>query len=283
MHDRAFLDESTRLQRDGVAYCTVTIVDARGSIPQEIGASALFGDAGLLYGTVGGGRLEARCAEQAHALLASRTGPRTKFEALNLSRDVAMTCAGEVTLYYEAHHPEDSWNIAIFGAGHVAQKLCRFLLEFDCHVVCVDTRAQWLERLPRDARLEALQVRRFADGVEAVRNGTIVVVMTMGHLSDLPILEALCAKAVRMPYLGVIGSKSKAAIMRRQLLRNGARAMLHRPDRLPSGREDRWQHPGRDRGRHIDAARAGAAQADRIVGAIRACRPGARAPAGMKR
>ncbi|MCL4746811.1 MAG: XdhC family protein [Burkholderiaceae bacterium] len=221
MHDRAFLDESTRLQREGVAYCTVTIVDARGSIPQEIGASALFGEAGLLFGTVGGGRLEARCAAQASALLASRTGPRTKFEALNLRRDVAMTCAGEVTLYYEAHHPEDSWNIAIFGAGHVAQKLSRFLLEFDCRVVCADTRAEWLARLPRDERLQALHVRRFADAVEAVRNGTVVVVMTMGHLTDLPILEALAAKAVRIPYLGVIGSKSKAAIMRRQLHRTG--------------------------------------------------------------
>ncbi len=217
MHDRAFLEESARLQREGVAYCTVTIVDARGSIPQEIGASALFGESGLMSGTVGGGRLEARCADVARALLATRSGSRTRFERLSLHADLGMTCAGEVTLYYEAHHPEDSWNIAVFGAGHVAQKLCRFLAEFDCHTTCIDTREDWLARLPVSSRLEPIRVARFTDGVEAVRDGTVVVVMTMGHLTDIPIVEALALKNVRMPYLGVIGSKSKAALMRRQL------------------------------------------------------------------
>jgi len=221
MHDSAFLDESSRLQREGIAYCMVTIIDARGSIPQETGAGALFGADGLLFGTIGGGRLEARCAEEARALLASRIGPRTRFERLNLIRDLGMTCAGEVTLYYEAHHPEDRWNIAVFGAGHVSQKLCRFLVELDCRTVCIDTREEWLARLPSSDRLEPLRVARFADGVEAVRDGTVVLIMTMGHLTDIPILEALALKRVRTPYLGVIGSDSKAAIMRRQLYKAG--------------------------------------------------------------
>lgn len=221
MHDSAFLDESSRLQREGIAYCMVTIVDARGSIPQETGAGALFGADGLLFGTIGGGRLEARCAEQARELLASRAGARTRFERLNLMRDLGMTCAGEVTLYYETHHPENGWNIAVFGAGHVSQKLCRFLVELDCRTVCIDTREDWLARLPRSDRLEPRRVARFADGVETVRDGTVVLIMTMGHLTDLPILEALALKQVRTPYLGVIGSDSKAVILRRQLRKAG--------------------------------------------------------------
>lgn len=221
MHDRALLDATARLQREGTSYCVVTIVDARGSIPQEIGASALFGPQGLMFGTVGGGRLEVRCAEQARLMLTAAGAPRTRFERLSLHRDLGMSCAGEVALYYEAHHLADAWNVVVFGAGHVAQKLTRFLVEFDCRVVCVDTRDEWLARLPTCDRLEARKVARFTDGVEAVREGSDVIVMTMGHVTDIPILEALARSRERPGFVGVIGSKAKAAIVRRQLLKLG--------------------------------------------------------------
>lgn len=229
MYDRRFVSELSRLQQEGTAYCTVTIVDARGSIPQEVGASAIFGNEGLLFGTIGGGRVELRCAEQVRTMLAQRTGVRTRFERLNLNRDVGMTCAGEVALYYELHHPSDRWEIVVFGAGHVAQKLCRFLVELDCQTVCIDTRNDWLARLPQSDRLETRHVTSFVDGVDAVRDGTVVVVMTMGHATDAPILEALAHSQIEIPYLGVIGSASKAAIMRRHLLQSGvSRAFVDR-------------------------------------------------------
>lgn len=221
MYDKRFVTELTRLQYAETAYCTVTIVDARGSIPQEVGASAIFGSEGLLFGTVGGGRVELRCAEQVREMLSQRTGVRTRFERLNLHRDVGMTCAGEVALYYELHRPQDHWNIVVFGAGHVSQKLCRFLVELDCHAVCVDTRIEWLAQLPKSDRLEIRHVPSFVEGVDAVRNGSAVVVMTMGHATDAPILEALARREAVIPFLGVIGSASKAAIMRRHLLRAG--------------------------------------------------------------
>ncbi len=67
-----------------------------------------------------------------------------------------------------------------------------------------------------NASLEVYLADRLVRRID-VRDGTVVVVMTMGHLTDIPIVEALALKNVRMPYLGVIGSKSKAALMRRQL------------------------------------------------------------------
>lgn len=221
MYDAHFVGELSRLQCERTPYCTVTIVDAKGSIPQIVGASAVFGQNGLLFGTIGGGRVELRCAEEVRAMLSSRAGGKTRFERLNLHRDIGMTCAGEVTLYYEMHRPEDRWNIAIFGAGHVAQKLCRFLVELDCHTICVDTREEWLARLPQSDRLELRRTATFADGVALVRDGTYVLIMTMGHATDVPILEALSRTQVELPYLGVIGSNSKGAIMRRELKQIG--------------------------------------------------------------
>ena len=211
------LQEAIRLHHDGVPFCTVTVADARGSIPQEIGAKALFSRDGLICGTIGGGKIEARGCEKARELLAPAARQRTMLERLNLHRDVGMTCAGEMTLLYEVFRPDFEWNVVVFGAGHVAQKLCRLLVELDCRVTCVDPRTEWLDRLPRNVRLERRLVQDFTAGVEFVPCGAFVVVITMGHATDLPVLQALFRVGIGISFIGVLGSDSKAAIMRREL------------------------------------------------------------------
>lgn len=216
------LERAASMRRERVPFCMATIVDARGSIPQIVGARALFTRQGLAFGTVGGGRLETKCIETASQLLGDAVQVRTRFERLNLFRDIGMTCAGEVSVYFEAHRPDLDWHVVVFGAGHVAQKLCRFLVELDCRVTCIDTRAEWLERLPRSPALEAVPVECHADGIGRIEPHSVVVVMTMGHATDLPVLRAIEAGGSPPGYLGVIGSKSKARILRRDLLRAGS-------------------------------------------------------------
>lgn len=220
MFDTACFHEMESLRQSGTPFCLATIVDGRGSIPQIIGARAIFTREGLRQGTVGGGRIEERCREKARELLDGGL-VRNSFERLNLHRDVGMTCAGEVSIYMEVYRPELEWTIVVFGAGHVAQKLCRFLVELDCHVTCIDTRRDWLARLPEHERLEICEVAQYADGIERIRPGATVIVMTMGHATDIPILTGIAARGLEIPYLGVIGSDSKAAIMRRNLREAG--------------------------------------------------------------
>jgi xanthine/CO dehydrogenase XdhC/CoxF family maturation factor len=61
MLDDTLLNEIDRLQRAGTAFCLAGIVDGGGSIPQIVGAAALFTAEGLACGTVGGGALEESC------------------------------------------------------------------------------------------------------------------------------------------------------------------------------------------------------------------------------
>jgi xanthine dehydrogenase accessory factor len=213
--------EAIRLHNDGVPFCTVTVADARGSIPQEIGAKALMNRDGLICGTIGGGRVEARGCAKARELLAPESKQRTLLERINLHKDVGMTCAGEMTLLYEVFRPDLEWNIAVFGAGHVSQKLCRLLIELECRVTCFDSRSEWLDRLPQSARLERRLVNDFADGIPDIPRGAFVVVMTMGHATDLPVLRTLSRADNDVAFVGVLGSDSKAAIMRRELLDAG--------------------------------------------------------------
>jgi len=215
-----FLETIDKLHAAGRPFCTVRIVDGSGSLPQIVGAHAVFTEDGLCFGTVGGGRLEAACQERALALIAE-AGARHRFERLNLQRDVGMTCGGEVALFFEVYHPDLAWRIVVFGAGHVAQKLCRFLTELDCRVTCIDTRAEWLKKLPAGRRLETRLVATYQDGVDHVGPGSYVIIMTMGHQSDVPVLQAIERTRLNIPYLGVIGSGSKARILRKDLLAAG--------------------------------------------------------------
>lgn len=229
MLDEGFLREIERLRLAGTGFCIATIVDARGSIPQIVGATAVFTRDGLAHGTVGGGRLETMCAERARALLAGGAAARTRFERVNLQRDIGMTCGGEVALYFEVHRRDQDWNIAVFGAGHIAQALCRFLVELDCRAVCIDTRAEWLDRLPRSPKLEAVRVTDYADGVDRIAPGGDVLIMTVGHSADLPILKAIAARGPDIAHLGLIGSDAKAHIVRRELAEAGvAQAFIDR-------------------------------------------------------
>ena len=221
MLDRSFIRQIESLQHEGVPFCVATIVDARGSIPQITGARAIFTGKGLVHGTVGGGTLEATCQKKALELLDGGEAVSTHFQRYNLQKDLGMTCGGELALFFEVHRQELTWNIVIFGAGHVAQTLCRFLVELDCHVVCVDTRAEWLERLPRNDKLEACHVSNYCDGVDRIVPGADVILMTMGHGSDLPILKAIEKRKIATSHLGVIGSDAKSGIVRRQLAEDG--------------------------------------------------------------
>ena len=221
MLDRSFIRQIESLQHKGIPFCVATIVDARGSIPQVTGARAIFTGNGLVHGTVGGGTLEATCQKRALELLESDTAVRTDFQRYNLQKDLGMTCGGELALFFEVQRQELTWNIVIFGAGHVAQTLCRFLIELDCLVVCVDTRAEWLERLPRNDKLEACSVENYCDGVERIVPGADVILMTMGHGSDMPILKAIESRRMVISHLGVIGSDAKSGIVRKQLADEG--------------------------------------------------------------
>jgi xanthine dehydrogenase accessory factor len=217
----ALLQEANRLVETGSPFCIVTVVDARGSIPQEIGAKAMMDGSGLLYGTIGGGRVEARATQKVRDLLLPESERRVLVERLNLHKDLGMTCAGEMTLVYEVFRPDFEWNVTIFGAGHVAQKLCRLVGEMDCKITCIDTRPEWLDRLPDNRRLERHLVKDFVDGIDFIARNAFVVVMTMGHSTDLPILRAIWSRQLPVAFIGTLGSDSKAAIMRRELRTSG--------------------------------------------------------------
>jgi xanthine dehydrogenase accessory factor len=235
-----FIEKLADLSRRGAPFVCVTLVEAIGSTPQDAGSKMLVDASGLVLGTVGGGRIEQQAISQAQALLGqcpSQARP-TQLVEWNLQRDVGMTCGGVVKLYFETYNLTD-WRIALFGAGHVAQAVVHCLQPLACLVTWIDPRADWLSRIPASDQLTKIETDRPQDFIAELPDDTFVLCMTMGHHTDRPILEALCRQGRSFPYVGVIGSKAKRAVLTRELLAAGISQQqidaIHCPIGLPLG------------------------------------------------
>jgi xanthine dehydrogenase accessory factor len=217
-HDTLY-EELSALERDGTACILVVLVDALGSTPQDTGAKMLVLADGLHGGTVGGGRVEDAAIKLAGELLAAgETKPR--FVNWSLKGDVGMTCGGSVKLYFEPHLAAATWPIVVFGAGHIAQALLPVLLPLRCRVRCYDTRADWIERLPRARNLTAHCVESLSEVIPTLPDAAFVLFMTKGHQTDRPGLQRALAER-DFPFIGVIGSAAKAAILRKEMIADG--------------------------------------------------------------
>lgn len=210
-------------KRDEPFVC-VTLVEAKGSVPQEVGAKLIATAAGRVCGTIGGGRLEEAALGRASELLRSTSSTPCSLAEWNLQRDIGMTCGGAVKLLFEVYRPS-VWQIAIFGAGHVAQALARVLIPLACRIRIWDTRPEQLAFLPQAPNLSASRMEPLESAVAEIPDGAYVLLMTQGHRSDKPVLERIL-KTRQFPYLGVIGSASKAAVLRKELRESGLQGEL---------------------------------------------------------
>ena len=239
------------LLTSGRPFVSVTLVDIIASAPQNVGAKMLVTSDGLFHGTVGGGKIENKAIAEARTLLAETAADRpNRFVEWNLQRDVGMTCGGAVRLYFEVYNAAD-WPIVIFGAGHCSQALTRLLLTLNCQLTVIDHRPEWLNKLPpQDPPAGSPKYKTIlADQplptyVHALPKNAFVLLMTMGHSSDQPILiEILQTRTAAglpdFPYLGVIGSDAKAAALKRGLLAanlpESSTTRYHCPIGLPLG------------------------------------------------
>jgi xanthine dehydrogenase accessory factor len=239
--DLSVLEECTNMRRDGTPHVLVTVVAARGSTPQDVGAKMLVDSRGRSAGTVGGGKVEAAAIRHAQDLLATHGAP--ELIAWNLQRDIGMTCGGEMQFFFEPCEGAGNmgWTIAVFGAGHVAQALIPVLAPMDCRIRCFDPRHEWLARLPSSPNLRTHFLEDAAAAVDSLPDDAFVLAVTQGHATDLPVLQRALEK--NFPFIGAIGSKSKRATLERELRAAGIPAEKIATFQCPLGLPIGTNHP----------------------------------------
>jgi xanthine dehydrogenase accessory factor len=252
-----FVERLAELSQSGQPFVCVTMVEAVGSTPQDAGSKMLVTAEGLAFGTVGGGRVEAKAIEVAKAMLAghergarsergtgnSLLAPQSSLLTWNLKRDVGMTCGGTVKLFFETFN-HAVWQIVIFGAGHVAAAVVECLRQLECQVTCIDPRGEWLDRIQGHSRLKKTRNDDPRSLVAGLPQDAFVLCMTMGHASDRPILEEIFRQGRVFPFLGVIGSRAKRAVLVKELTAAGVDSNIAEQFYCPIGLDLGTNQPG---------------------------------------
>lgn len=88
---------------DNPSPVLATVVGKRGSAPQVPGSSALFGEKGLLAGTVGGGAVEGKITRAAAERILSGESGYLNFNLVNdISRKEEAICGGQLNILVDA-------------------------------------------------------------------------------------------------------------------------------------------------------------------------------------
>jgi xanthine dehydrogenase accessory factor len=201
----------------GEACVLVTVAASRGSAPREAGAKMLVRRDGGFAGTIGGGRLEHRALARAGELIAAGAN-EPALERIALGPALGQCCGGEVTLLFEPF-AGTALRVALFGAGHVGRAVVEVLAGLPVRIDWIDSRdGMFPAALPPGTR--AIAADPPADEVADLAAGSAVVAMTHGHDLDFAIVAAAIARG-DFPYVGVIGSETKAARFRARLGQRG--------------------------------------------------------------
>ena len=157
----------------GAPVALATVIGVRGSTPRHLGARMAIAADGRIWGTIGGGRIEAEVVAAGRAVAAG--GPAVTVEH-HLVRDLAMCCGGAMQLAIAPAAPSAD---AI--AEVVAARARR-----EARVVTTPVDGSPLRvRPPGPGEVAALaRPRREAEGlVELVRPADRVVVFGLGHVA----------------------------------------------------------------------------------------------------
>src|ERR1700736_4523422 len=144
MNQEVFAAVANALEH-GEAAALVTIVAARGSTPQRIGAKmVVYGD-GRIVGTIGGGCYENDAFWKAREAIVSRKPQLVHYELSDdFAQETGLICGGQMDVYIEPL--ESSPELYVVGAGHVGFHLARIAQEVGFHVHVVDDREKFANR-----------------------------------------------------------------------------------------------------------------------------------------
>jgi len=198
----------------------ILVAETRGSAPREAG-TRMWVDAAGARGTIGGGNLEYAALKIAREMLLSGESHRERKFALGDS--LGQCCGGSVMLSFTLREtmnpPSPSFDVVLFGAGHVGKEVARILGRLPCRLTWIDPRP---EVFPPEIEkhIKVVIEEEPAWMVDEAPPGAHYLVMTHSHALDLEIVERVLRRN-DYAFLGLIGSETKAAKFKARLRQRG--------------------------------------------------------------
>jgi len=209
----------------------VTVARTSGSVPRETGAWMTVTVDGI-DGTVGGGHLEFDAIARARTALAG--GELEDEVRYPLGPGLGQCCGGVVWLRFErvavgedlqSRLPVEPLRpLALFGAGHVGRAIARIARDLPLALHWIDSREDQFPAEPPAPHWRQEAVDPIADAVPDLASASAVLIMSYSHAEDFNLVAA-CLKRQRersdLPFIGLIGSKTKWASFRHRLQARG--------------------------------------------------------------
>ncbi|NOY50029.1 MAG: XdhC family protein [Chlorobi bacterium] len=109
----------------------------------------------------------------------------------------------------------------IFGGGHVSVELSLIFKRLGFHISVLDNRDEYLTTYKQNVYANSKKIINYKKVAKYIPEGdnVYVVIMSFGHKSDMRILKQLLDKKIK--YLGMMGSKTKVAVIFKKLLAKG--------------------------------------------------------------
>ncbi len=228
-------EELIKLRRQGRKAALATIVHTQGSIPSFQASKMLVRDDGSIFGTVGGGCVEAEVWSAAREVMEAEKPRKLTFNLNADPRyDIGLTCGGTLEIFIEPVLAQPT--CYIFGAGHVGQATAKIAALAGFGIVACDDRPQFANpaRFPDAGEIHAEEWEKIFSQLD-LNEFSYVVITTRGHKDDLRVLR--WAITTRARYVGLIGSKRKVISLFKLLAGEGVpRETLDRV-RAPIGLE----------------------------------------------
>lgn len=233
---RAYSGQMNALRRflaslAGADAVLVTVAASQGSVPRETGAwMAVAG--GEVFGTIGGGQLELQAIARAKEQLAGAGAE--KVIRYPLGPSLGQCCGGVVQLRFRKVGAADApllenelapapAPVALFGGGHVGTALVHVLGALPFSVRWIDSRDEIFPlEVPENVACEHSDPVHAA--VRGLAAGSRVLIMSFSHAEDLDIVAASLRRLRErddLPYIGLIGSRTKWAAFSSRLRERG--------------------------------------------------------------
>ncbi len=226
-------EEIVKLRQEGRSGALATIVSKCGSIPSFKSAKLLVRDDGSIFGTIGGGCVEAEVWQAAREVMENHKSRTLSFNLnQNPKDDTGLVCGGTLDIFIEPVAAPA--NLYIFGAGHVAKSLYQVANLAGFEVSVVDDREAYAnrERFPEAQEVIAEDFDRATARLRP-KEASYIVISTRGHRDDMRILRWAVQTPAR--YIGMIGSKRKTIAIFRELVEEGLPAKLFECVHAPIG------------------------------------------------
>ncbi|KAF0112550.1 MAG: xanthine dehydrogenase [Chlorobiaceae bacterium] len=206
------------IEKTGEAFVFCTIVSSSGSTPRHEGSKMLVFSDGKISGTVGGGLIEHLVIEEALKALKERKNKILKYSLVNPEKGDPGICGGQVEVYVEPIIPK--LTLVVVGAGHVGKQVAHLGKWLDYRVVITDERPEFCNPvyIPEADEYIICPISEIPQLVK-INPFTFLVLTTKSSSVDVEGLPVLLE--TETGYIGVIGSKRRWELTKKELLDKG--------------------------------------------------------------